>query len=117
MSACNVIMLKTVFSSDALGCFELQRSQDQTLMEECMALLQNMTLTNKIIERGLVTIRRLMNSQRESLPSYSTLDPQEMHRLLVEVEGRLPTNVLVREVNDMGFLESIFDMFDADYQQ
>jgi hypothetical protein len=114
--ACNVIMLNTVFNrplrNDSFACdLEfLDGTQDQSLMEDCLALVQELRFKNKIVERGLIIIRRLMESQFDMGQKYSTLDIEEVNRLVTEVEARMRT-----DDNDLGFDESIFDLFDLNY--
>jgi hypothetical protein len=118
ISSCNIIMLKTVFNRLDIGFVgdgHLNAGQDQRLMEDCMALVQDLRFTNKIVERGLTMIRRLMETKYDPLPLYATLDAEEMIRLVGEVELRIRADIGSEEVDTMGLDGSIFSIFDSQY--
>lgn len=111
ISACNILMLKTVFTRLVVDFAGDAEERDQDLMEECMALVQGLRGRNRIVDRGLTMIGRLMEGRSGE---YRTLGEEEMERLVGEVEGRISGG---GDVGDMGewLDDSIWGVFDSHY--
>ncbi|KIW00359.1 uncharacterized protein PV09_08072 [Verruconis gallopava] len=113
ISACIIIMLKTVFSR----CFIMdelsaQSTQDQDLMENCLNILRPLKDRNKIVERGMTMIQRLIDSKYEPERTYTALDSEEMARLVREVEEKISAENGMEDISCMAFSDGIFMLFD-----
>lgn len=116
ISACNIIMLKTVFNRlliDVVGDEELHSVQDYSLMQTCLTMIRDLRHTNKIVERGLTMINRLMENRYDPLRTYTNLDADETTRLVREVEARIRADSGLGELDTMGLGASIFSVFDV----
>lgn len=113
ISACIIVMLKTVFAQcmvvDELSS---QGAQDQALMEECLDGLRPLRERNKIVERGMTLIQRLMDSKYDAERRYTALDAEEMVRLVHEVEEKISIENGMVDISYLGLSDGTFMMFE-----
>jgi hypothetical protein len=113
ISACNIIMLKNVFAQWLpMDDIANQGAEDQRLMEECLKGLQPLKDRNKIVERGLTMIQRLIDSKYEPEQPYKALGAEEIVCLVHEVENRIRSESQQADMGSMVFDDSLFTFFD-----
>jgi hypothetical protein len=103
ISACIIVTLNILFFRDGGDDFALEPSQrvtdDQSLMEECLELLQHSRRSNHIVWRGTVMIRRLLSAGPLNAAGYTSLDGEETSRLAKEVEDLIRHESSAPELN------------------
>jgi hypothetical protein len=89
-----------------------QGVEDQRLMEDCLKSLQPLKDRNKIVERGLTMIQRLIDSTYEPEQPYKALGAEEIVCLVHEVENRIRSESQQADMGSMVFDDSLFTFFD-----